>query len=139
MQGVLFLCYANSARSQMAEGLARRILGDNVSVQSAGVMPWRVHPRAVEVMAEVGIDISQQVSKSVDAIDTATIDIVITLCAEQVCPTNFFQAERLHWPLPDPAGEGPTAEEQRGRFRAIRDELARRLEAFAAERAMNNG
>src|SRR5688572_20610946 len=83
---LLFLCVANSARSQMAEGLARSMLGAGVQVQSAGSKPSRVNPYAVEVMREIGIDIEGHFSKSVDDIDPASVDTVITLCAEEVCP-----------------------------------------------------
>ncbi len=102
--GVLFLCVANSARSQMAEGIARARAGDRLSIQSAGSAPSRVHPVAVQALAEIGIDASAQRSKSVDEIDRTTVDTVITLCAEEVCPLFLGAARRLHWPLPDPAG-----------------------------------
>jgi arsenate reductase len=125
---LLFLCVANSARSQMAEGLARHMLGADVVVQSAGSTPGRVHPLAIQAMAEIGIDISRQCSKSVDSIDPATVDQVITLCAEEVCPVFLGQAARQHWPLPDPAAiAGDAAIDG---FRQVRDELARRISAF---------
>ena len=101
---VLFLCVANSARSQMAEGLARGLGGDRLRVQSAGSEPSRVNPLAVRVMAEIGIDLSGHRSKPVAEIDPSTVDTVITLCAEEVCPVFLSAARRLHWPLPDPAG-----------------------------------
>jgi arsenate reductase len=131
--GVLFLCVANSARSQMAEGLARRILGPRAHVQSAGSHPSRVNPYAVEVMAEIGIDLSGHTSKPVSDVAPATVDTVVTLCAEEVCPVFLGRARRLHWPLPDPAGPAPLPrDEMLARFRAVREELLRRLEAFAA-------
>ena len=86
MTGLLFLCVANSARSQMAEGLARARFGERARVQSAGSAPSSVNPLAVQAMAEVGIDISGQWSKRVDTIDPATVDTVVTLCADEVCP-----------------------------------------------------
>ena len=86
MKGLLFLCVQNSARSQMAEGLARAMFGDSVHVQSAGSQPAGVDALAVAAMAEIGIDISAQTSKSVESIDPHSVDTVITLCAEQVCP-----------------------------------------------------
>ena len=133
MKSVLFLCVANSARSQMAEGLARKRFGDRVRVQSAGSRPSTVNPYAVEVMREVGVDLSAHTSKSVDGIDPASVDTVITLCAEEVCPVFLGQATRLHWPLPDPASTEPLPrEELLARFRAARDELDRRLEQAAA-------
>jgi arsenate reductase len=132
MKSVLFLCVANSARSQMAEGLARARFGDAVRVQSAGSKPSRVNPYAVRVMAELGIDLSGQHSKSVDAIDPATVDTVITLCAEEVCPVFLGQARRLHWPIDDPASDDPalTDEERLARFRTARDAIRARLETL---------
>ena len=130
--GVLFLCVANSARSQMAEGIARARAGDRLSIQSAGSAPSRVHPVAVQALAEIGIDASAQRSKSVDEIDRATVDTVITLCAEEVCPAFLGRARRLHWPLPDPAGRA-TPDTLLAGFRAVRDELRRRLEDLAGE------
>lgn len=131
---ILFLCVANSARSQMAEGLARAMLGDRVPVLSAGSAPTRVNPYAVEVMAELGIDLGAHRSKAVDAVDPAAIGTVITLCAEEVCPAFLGQARRLHWPIPDPASPDPTIprEEMLARFRAARDAIRARLERFAA-------
>ncbi len=126
--GVLFLCVANSARSQMAEGLAQKRFGDAVIVQSAGSEPSRVNPLAIRVLAEIGIDITDHRSKSVQEIDPATVDTVITLCAEEVCPVFLGKARRLHWPLADPATAEGTGEERLQRFREVRDEITRRLE-----------
>ena len=126
---ILFLCVANSARSQMAEGLARHLLGQETSIQSAGSSPSRVHPLAIQAMDEIGIDIRSQYSKSVDTIEPATVDLVITLCAEEVCPVFLGKAERRHWPLPDPAAiAGDTALDG---FRQVRDELAQRIRALS--------
>ncbi len=122
---LLFLCVANSARSQMAEGIARAKLGPDGRVQSAGSVPTKVNPLAIQALDEIGIDIRGQHSKSVDTIDPATVELVITLCAEEVCPVFLGQADRLHWPLPDPAAAPP--EEALDRFREVRDEIARRL------------
>lgn len=135
VRSILFLCVANSARSQMAEGLARQMLPD-LRIQSAGSRPSRVNPYAIEVLAEQGIDIFTQTSKSVQDIDPATVDLVITLCAEEVCPLFLGQAERLHWPIPDPASDDPSLmpEQLRERFRAGRDEIRRRLERWKASR-----
>ena len=129
---VLFLCVANSARSQMAEGWARALLGAEVHVLSAGSAPSRVNPFAIEAMAEVGIDLTGQHSKSVDSLAKESIDLVITLCAEEVCPLFLGAVERRHWPLPDPVGEGPP-EAQRARFRAVRDALQARITDLAEE------
>lgn len=132
---LLFLCVANSARSQMAEGLARALFGGLVRVQSAGSEPSRVNPHAITVMRELGLDLSAQRSKSVQEIDPASVSVVITLCAEQVCPVWPGPLTRLHWPLPDPASADPEmpVETQLARFRAARDELRARLWAFTRE------
>jgi len=132
-RSVLFLCVANSARSQMAEGLARTIFDDSVRVQSAGSRPTRVNPYASRVMAELGVDLSKHRSKSVDEIDPASVDLGVTLCAEEVCPVFLADAAHLHWPLTDPdrGHEDLSYEERLGHFRVARDELARRLEALA--------
>jgi len=129
MQRILFLCVANSARSQMAEGLAREILGEGFEIMSAGSQPSKVNPYAVEAMAAIGIDISGQRSKSVDDIDPARIDLVVTLCAEEVCPVLPGRVRRLHWPIADPASSDPrlTPEELRARFRSARDQIAARV------------
>lgn len=122
---ILFLCVANSARSQMAEGLARALLGPEVDVLSAGSAPSRLNPLAVDALNELGIDISPQRSKGVESIEPAEIDLVITLCAEEVCPVFLGRARRLHWPLPDPAAASGDAAPQR--FREVRDELKKRI------------
>lgn len=131
---ILFLCVANSARSQMAEGLARQLLGPEITVQSAGSRPSRVNPYAIEVLDEIGIDIRGQRSKSVDEIALDGIDLVITLCAEEVCPVLPGATRRLHWPIPDPASDDPALDAQtlRQRFRTTRDELRRRIAGLAA-------
>jgi protein-tyrosine-phosphatase/N-acetylglutamate synthase-like GNAT family acetyltransferase len=130
---VLFLCVANSARSQMAEGLARTLFGGLVRVQSAGSHPSRVNPNAIAVMREVGIDISEHRSKSVNEIDSSTVDVVVTLCADEVCPVWPGKLVRVHWPLPDPSSDDPP-EATLDRFRRVRDELRVRLWALAANR-----
>jgi arsenate reductase len=124
--GLLFLCVANSARSQMAEGLARAHFGDAVRVQSAGSRPTAVNPLAAAALAEVGIDIAGQWSKSVADIDPASVDLVVTLCAEEVCPVFPKRVKKLHWPLPDPAAEASSGRSLET-FRDVRDELARRI------------
>ena len=131
---VLFLCVANSARSQLAEGLARRLFGARVVVTSAGSRPGRVNPYAIEVMREVGVDLTTHHSKSVDDVDRDAVELVITLCAEEVCPVWLGAARRLHWPLPDPASDDPalTPDELRARFRATREAILRHLVELAA-------
>ena len=127
---LLFLCVANSARSQMAEGLARKLFGSRITVESAGSEPSKVNPYAIEVMREVGVDLSTHRSKSVQTIDRATVDTVITLCAEEVCPAFLGQARRLHWPIVDPASDDPSIsrEQMLARFRTARDQIQARLE-----------
>ena len=129
---ILFLCVANSARSQMAEGLARKLFGDRIAVQSAGSKPSRVNPYAIEVMQEVGVDLGSHSSKSVETVDAATVGTVITLCAEEVCPVFLGKARRIHWPIPDPASDDATLsrEAMLARFRAARDEIQARLEVL---------
>ena len=131
-KGILFLCVANSARSQMAEGLARLVFGDRAVVQSAGSEPSKVNPYAIEVMGEVGVDLGTHHSKSVETIDPTSVDIVITLCAEEVCPVFLGQARRLHWPIPDPASKDASIsrEEMLNRFRNARDTIRVMLERF---------
>ncbi len=129
MKGILFLCVANSARSQMAEGIARALLPASVKVWSAGSRPTQVRPEAIAVLKEIGIDISGHRSKAVSEIPATEVDTVITLCGEEECPRFLGQAARLHWGLPDPtAGEAhATGEEVLARFRAVRDELRKRI------------
>ena len=136
---VLFLCVANSARSQMAEALARDLFGADVRVQSAGSQPTRVNPFATQALAELGLDTAQQRSKSVDEIDPATVDLVITLCAEEVCPVFLGGAARLHWPLTDPdrKHEVLSDDERLAHFRTTRDELLERLRALRDARGAN--
>ncbi len=124
---VLFLCVANSARSQMAEGIARALAPGNVKISSAGSQPSRLNPLAVRALDEIGLDIRNQFSKSVATIPPEDVDAVITLCAEEVCPVFLGKAIRIHWGLPDPAGAAGTDEERLQAFRDVRDELWRRL------------
>ena len=125
---ILFLCVANSSRSQMAEGLARKILGTEHTVQSAGSQPTKLNPFAVRAMREIGIDISHHSSKSVSNIDISKINLIITLCAEEVCPVVPVTVERLHWPIPDPAGRGNSDDETLLAFRAAREQIQQRLQ-----------
>jgi arsenate reductase (thioredoxin) len=138
---ILFLCVANSARSQMAEGLARKLFGDRILVQSAGSEPSTVNPYAVEAMREVGVDLATHHSKSVHTIDAATVGTVITLCAEEVCPVFLGKARRLHWPIQDPAVKGPPLprEEMLMRFRSARDQIQARLEVLDALQGVPEG
>jgi arsenate reductase len=126
---VLFLCVANSARSQMAEGLGRSMLGKDVEVISAGSQPSRVNPYAIEAMAEIGLDISGHYSKSVNDLDVASVDAVVTLCADEVCPVLPGRVRRFHWPIPDPASGDPSLspDELRKRFRVAREQIRERI------------
>lgn len=132
------MCVANSARSQLAEGLARQIFPE-ANVQSAGSQPGALNPFSVRVMKEIGIDISKQFSKPVDLLSPGFItglDYVVTLCAEEVCPVLHSQrAKKLHWPFPDPASTEPLSDEVLlKRFREARDGIQARLMEFRRER-----
>jgi arsenate reductase (thioredoxin) len=138
--GLLFLCVSNRARSQMAEGLAQALVaragaGSRVRVMSAGSRPSAVHPLAIRALREIGIDIDGRRSKHVAEIDPATVDTVITLCAEEECPVFLGDAERLHWEHPDPDGSGPE-EEQLARFRSVRESLQVRIEDWLRARGI---
>ena len=130
MRGVLFLCVANSARSQMAEGLGRKLLPPGVKVWSAGSRPTSVRPEAIVVMSEIGIDISGQRSKAVAEIPAAEVDTVITLCGEEECPVFLGQASRLHWGLPDPAAVSGSDSQRLAAFRQVRDAIRERIAAL---------
>lgn len=123
---ILFLCVANSARSQVAEGLAKSILGGKVEIKSAGSKPsGQVNPLAIEVLKEEGIDISSHQSKAITELPSeflSNLDYVITLCAEEVCPAFITTAKRLHWGMPDPK----TLED----FRSVRDQIEKNLKPF---------
>ena len=128
---VLFLCTGNSARSQMAEGLLRHIGKDEYEVFSAGTHPKKIHPRTIEVMEELGIDLTGQTSKDMREFLDQKFDYVITVCdrAKQQCP-NFPGAVPIHWGFDDPAEvEG---DRQLDTFRIVRDEIMRRIRLFAA-------
>lgn len=126
-KGILFLCVANSARSQMAEGIARFLAPEGVQVFSAGSNPGTLNPLAVKALAEIGIDISGHRSKGIPEIPAQEVDAVITLCAEEVCPAWLGRAHRIHWGLPDPAGVAGTDDDRLESFRSVRDELRKRL------------
>jgi protein-tyrosine-phosphatase/catechol 2,3-dioxygenase-like lactoylglutathione lyase family enzyme len=123
---VLFLCVSNSARSQMAEGLARMLLPASVQVSSAGSAPGSLHPLAVEAMTEIGADIGSHYAKPLDAVATDGADLIVTLCAEEVCPAVPGRIRRLHWPVSDPAAAGDIAA-----FRTARDHIRARIEVLS--------
>jgi len=129
----LFLCVANSARSQIAEGLARSLAPKTIKISSAGSVPTTVNPLAVEALKEIGINISTQCSKDVKTIDPKGVDVVITLCQEEVCPVFLGSAKRFHWSMPDPASIIGNHDDKIMAFRKIRDELKRRFEPMFSE------
>jgi arsenate reductase len=135
MMRVLILCTGNSARSQMAEGLLRRLSGNRFEVFSAGTKPTQVRPEAAAVMREIGMDLSEHRSKSLDEFAGQEFDYVITVCdsAKEQCPIFPARTKRIHWSIEDPAaaceGEKLTV------FRRVRDELERRLQEFVQREA----
>ena len=133
---ILFMCVANSARSQLAEGIAKQIFGSKADIRSAGSQPTKVNPFAIRALNEAGAEFRSLYSKTVDDLPREFVDkldYVITLCAEEVCPIIISKAKKLHWPLPDPAGKDGSDEEQIARFRNTRDEIRKRLEAFSKD------
>jgi len=128
MKGVLFLCVANSARSQMAEAIARSLAPAGTRIWSAGSRPTSLRPEAVTVLAEIGLDARGLRAKSVSEIPAAEVDTAITLCAEEECPVFLGPVvARLHWGLPDPAAATGSEDERLAAFRQVRDELSRRI------------
>jgi len=127
---VVFVCVHNSARSQMAEGFARALAPTGTEVWSAGTEPGRVHPAAIEVMHEAGIDISVQRSKSLDEVPWREADTVVTLCGEanEVCPAVAASVRKLHWGLPDPSAAAEPVRLQV--FREVRDEIRWRVSSL---------
>jgi len=132
---VLILCTANSARSQMAEGLLRHDAGDRFDVESAGTRATEVRPEAVAVMKEIGIDISSHRSKAVEEFARQNFDHVITVCdnARESCPIYPGHTNRLHHSFEDPAAVHGSEEERLGAFRRVRDEIRSYLRQFASQ------
>ncbi len=128
--GFLFMCVANSARSQLAEGIARSLAPASVRVFSAGSEPTQIRPEAVKVLRSMGLDPSGQHSKGVEAIDPEQVDTVITLCAEEVCPVYLGRAHRVHWGLPDPAREEGSPSDRLNAFFRTASELKKRLQVL---------
>ena len=129
-QRVLFLCTHNSARSQMAEGLLRHLAGDRFDAYSAGTEATRVRPLAIRTMADLGVDISGQASKTLDRYLGETFDAVITICdqANESCPVFAGAKSRLHWSFPDPS-QATGSEEQLAVYRSVRDAIRAWIEA----------
>ena len=126
---ILFLCEANSSRSQMAEGIGKKILGRKHQIKSAGSKPASsVNPNAVEALSEIGINITPHKPKTLKALPASflkDLDYIITLCGEETCPTIKVKSEKLHWPLLDPARENTL-----DAFREARDEIKRHIESL---------
>ena len=131
---ILFLCVANSARSQMAEGLAKSMFGKEHNIQSAGSIPsGEVHPSAIIAMDDIGIDIRDQYSKSTDDLDKDFIDnldYAITLCAEEVCPVLPSKALSLNWMNEDPANDSYSEKQLKTSFSNTRDNLYKLIKKF---------
>ena len=127
---VLFLCTHNSARSQMAEGLLRSLAGDRFEAHSAGTEATLVRPLAIEAMAELGIDIAGQESKTLDRYLAEPFDAVITVCdqAAEACPVFPGARRRLHWSFPDPSAATGTEAEQLAVYRNVRDAIRARIQ-----------
>jgi protein-tyrosine-phosphatase len=117
----------------MAEGIARSLAPEGVRIMSAGSHPGTVHPEAIAVLKETGIDISAHRAKNVSEIPPSDVDTVISLCAEEECPVFLGKARRLHWGLPDPAAVGGAKEDRVNAFRQTREELTRRITVFFTE------
>lgn len=129
MLKIMFLCTANSCRSQMAEGLARELGKGFVEAYSAGITTADVQPRAIAVMKEIGIDISKQRSKLVNPDLLKKMDLVVSLCdyADNLCPTIPSNIKKLHWPIKDPVGTWGTEKAIMQEFRRARDEIRQRI------------
>lgn len=138
MKKILFLCGNNATRSQMAEGIARKELGDQYEVYSAGMQPMKIHPTVSEVMKEIGVDLSAQKSKSINEVPWREMDVIVTLCgaSSNGLPPLPPTVKRLHWPVPDPAtmtshyGFKKSAEGKQIAFKEIRDLLQKRIDEF---------
>lgn len=135
MKKIYFLCTGNSCRSQMAEGFARQLLGPTWQVASAGIEVHGVNPLAVQVMAEVGIDITDQTSKLIDPAYLRQCALVVTLCgdARDRCPVTPASVVKRHWPLPDPAQATGSPAEQLAAFRKVRDQIRQWTQDLANE------
>jgi arsenate reductase (thioredoxin) len=135
MLKIMFLCTGNSCRSQMAEGFARELGKGFIEAYSAGLSPQGVNPRAVTIMKESGIDISQQKSKPIDEALLNSMDVIITLCdnAAESCPFTPPGIKRLHWSLKDPAKASGTEEEIMREFRQVRDEIKEKIVNFIGD------
>jgi arsenate reductase len=129
-KGILFLCTGNSCRSQMAEGFAKKMLSKDLKIFSAGIEPKKIHPMAIKVMQEIGIDISQQRSKNISEIPIDKIDLVVTLCgdAAERCPIFPGKIEKIHWAIENPAKAQGSDKEIAIVFRKVRDKIKSYIE-----------
>lgn len=136
----MFLCTGNSCRSQMAEGFARVLGKGLIDAHSAGLSPTDVNERAIAVMQETGIDISDQESKEIDTDFLLSMDVIITLCgnAEASCPMTPPDIKRLHWPIDDPAAASGDEETIMQTFRTARDEIRDRVAGFVKQLSSGN-
>jgi arsenate reductase (thioredoxin) len=136
---VQFLCTHNSSRSQTAEGLLRAHGGNRCAVFSAGTHPRRIHPLAIQVMRELGVDISESVGHHAKLLDEfkgqPPMDLVVTVCddAAEECPYFPCACRQEHWSFPDPSAVAGSKEERLAAFRSVRDAIARRIEAFVEQ------
>ena len=134
---ILFLCVGNSARSQIAEGLAKSMMGSECNIQSAGSQPsGSVHKNAISTMKEIGIDISDYESKSLEDLDMDfinDIDYIITLCAEEFCPNLNNKAKKIHWANEDPDNDSYSDQQLEKEFRRTRENIFKLLKKFFVE------
>ena len=134
---ILFLCVGNSARSQIAEGLAKEMFSEKFNIESAGSEPvGYIHDGAIQNMSEIGIDISNQYSKSIESLNQEflqNLDFIITLCAEEICPSLNNKAKKVHWPNPDPALENISSQQRDKLFRNTRETIFNLLKKISLE------
>jgi len=134
---ILFLCVGNSARSQIAEGLAKEMFSEKFNIESAGSEPvGYIHDGAIQTMSEIGIDISNQYSKSIESLNQEflqNLDFIITLCAEEICPSLNNKAKKVHWPNPDPALENISSQQRDKLFRNTRETIFNLLKKISLE------
>jgi len=131
---VLFLCTGNSCRSQMAEGWLKALGGDRFEVYSAGIEAHGKNPRAIQVMADAGVDISDQASEILDPALLSTLDLLVTVCghADEHCPVVPANCKKVHWPFDDPAKASGTEDEVLQDFRRVRDQIKERITRFVS-------
>ena len=134
---ILFLCVGNSARSQIAEGLAKEMFSEKFNIESAGSEPvGHIHDGAIQTMSEIGIDISNQYSKSIESLNQEflqNLDFIITLCAEEICPSLNNKAKKVHWPNPDPALQNISSKQRDKLFRNTRENIFNLLKKISLE------